>query len=142
LIDESGNNLGITDTYKAMYMASNVGLDLVEVAQKDNLPLCKILDYGKYKYEQAKTKKSQQPKNIVKELKMSPRIDSHDIEIKIKKVKEWLQDGCKVYVAIQFRGRENTHHENGYNIINKFTPLGNSTQPKLEGNTLSIWLTR
>jgi len=114
------------------------------MAQRDGIPVCKILDYGKMKYEQSKNNKKSSQKMSIKEVKMSPRIDKHDVSTKLKQVQKWIGEGHKVYVAVQFRGRENTHKELGLPILEPFRSLSGATatEPKLDGNLLSIWLTK
>ncbi len=144
LVEENGMQL--MDTRIAMNMAIAANLDLVEVSQKDGWPLCKLLDYGKFKYEQAKKlaeNKKNQPKNILKEIRLSPRIDKHDIGIKVNQVKKFLEENCKVQVSVNFRGRENSYKEIGYEILNNFKIEGaNVTGPKTEGNSITILLTK
>lgn len=127
----------------ALQQAKNAGLDLVEMGQRDGMPVCKIMDFGKMKYDTQKSKKPQ-TKIVVKEIKMSPRIDQHDIDVKIKQVQKWIGEGHKVYVAVQFRGRENTHKELGMPILTPFRQLvgASVTEPKLDGNMLSVYITK
>lgn len=127
----------------ALRLAQDAGLDLVEMSTKEGLPLCKILDYGKFKYEQAKSKKPQ-PKILTKEIKMSARIEKHDIEIKLKQVSKWIAEGHRVEVTVQFRGRENSYKEIGYAILDNFKTVAgaNVVGPRSEGNRITLVLTK
>lgn len=122
LIDEEGNQLGIVPTMEALNMARNKDLDLVEVSPNANPPVCKILDYGKYKFEQEKklrdSKKNQKVLKL-KEIRMQPKIGSGDLDTKAKHIQEFLNDGDKVKVTIRFRGRELAHTELGFDVLNE-----------------------
>ncbi len=136
----------LLDTRIALNIANAENLDLVEISQKDGFPLCKLIDYGKFKYEQAKKlaeNKKNQPKNLLKEIRLSPRIDKHDIEIKVNQVKKFLDENCKVQISVNFRGRENSYKEIGYQILDNFKLENvNITGPKSEGNTITMLLTK
>jgi len=122
LIDESGNKVGVVATTEALQRAKGLGLDLVEVAPNLRPPVCKILDYGKFQYEQAKSgtsNKKHKPKDI-KEIRLGLKIDEHDLKIKSKKVSQFLSKGHKVKIAIRFKGREITHKELGQELLEKF----------------------
>ncbi len=109
VIGPDGKQLGIMDTKEALAMAKEMGLDLVEVAPNAQPPVCRIMDWGKYKYEQAKKEKQAKKKarhNQIKEMQFRPKISEHDFMIKIKKVKEFIEDGYKVKVVVRLRGRE------------------------------------
>ena len=112
LIDEEGNQKGIVPTLEALKLARDSDLDLVEVSPNANPPVCKILDYGKYRFEQEKklrdSKKNQKVLKM-KEIRMQPKIGSGDLDTKSKHIQEFLNDGCKVKVTIRFRGRELAH---------------------------------
>ncbi len=114
VIDPSGNMVGILSTGEALRLAQESGLDLVEVSPKAQPPVCKILDFGKFKYEEKK-KQSQARKNQfiveLKEIKLRPKTDDHDIAFKVKAAKRFLQEGHKVKFTVRFRGREITHPE-------------------------------
>lgn len=114
--------IGVMPTSVAITKAKYVGLDLIEVSPNAKPPLCKIMEYGKYKYEQQK-REQQKRKNQkvveVKELKIRPNIDPHDLEIKLKKAKEFLSDGNKVKWTIRFRGREMTHKESTASLFDQ-----------------------
>ena len=122
LIDEEGGRTGIVPTREALELAKERDLDLVEVSPNANPPVCKILDYGKYRFEQEKrlrdSRKSQKAlKN--KEIRMQPKIGSGDLDTKAKHVQEFLDEGNKVKVTIRFRGRELAHTELGYDVLNE-----------------------
>jgi translation initiation factor IF-3 len=144
LIDAQGANAGTVDIRFAIRMAQDFGLDLVEMSNKEeNIPLCKILDYGKFKYEQAKSKKPQ-AKILTKEIKMSSRIDKHDVDIKFKQVASWIAEGHRVEVSVQFKGRENSYKELGYAILDNFknVPGAAVTGPKADGNRITLFLNK
>ena len=118
LIDENGKQIGIVPLQEALRIASEKGLDLVEVAPQANPPVCKILDYGKFLYELKKKEKEARKKQRehaidVKDMMLSVRIDEHDLKVKLKHMREFLMDGDKVRVRIRFRGREHLHPELG-----------------------------
>ena len=122
LIDEEGNQKGIVPTLEALKLARDSDLDLVEVSPNANPPVCKILDYGKYRLEQEKklrdSKKNQKVLKM-KEIRMQPKIGSGDLDTKSKHIQEFLNDGCKVKVTIRFRGRELAHTELGFDVLNE-----------------------
>ena len=120
LIDDEGNQKGIVPTLEALRMAKERELDLVEVSPNANPPVCKILDFGKYRFEQEKklrdSKKNQKVLKL-KEIRMQPKIGSGDLDTKAKHVQEFLNDGDKVKVTIRFRGRELAHTELGFDVL-------------------------
>lgn len=122
LIDAEGQNRGVIDTQEALELASEAGLDLVEISPNNNPPICKILDLGKYKY-QAQKKASEQRKKQktqeVKEIKMRPNIDTHDYDVKMRSVRKFLEEGDKVKLTMRFRGREMAHQELGLEVLMK-----------------------
>ena len=122
LIDDEGNQLGIVPTQEALKLAKEKDLDLVEVSPNANPPVCKILDYGKYRFEQEKklrdSKKNQKVLKL-KEIRMQPKIGSGDLDTKAKHIQEFLNEGDKVKVTIRFRGRELAHTELGYDVLNE-----------------------
>ena len=124
LIDDEGNQKGIVPTLEALKMARERELDLVEVAPTANPPVCKILDFGKYRFEQEKklrdSKKNQKVLKL-KEIRMQPKIGSGDLDTKAKHVQEFLDAGDKVKVTIRFRGRELAHTELGYDVLKEVT---------------------
>jgi translation initiation factor IF-3 len=147
-IDQDGNQKGIVNIEDALKTALEVGLDLVEVAPEAKPPVCKLLDYGKYKFDQEKLnkeskKKSKQKKD--KEIRMQPKIEEHDLQFKSKHIKEFLDDGFKVKVTVRFRGREMAHTERGVVILQKVLELLADSyvvekNPKLEGKFMSMLL--
>ncbi len=122
LIDDEGEKNGIIATREALELAKERNLDLVEVSPNANPPVCKILDFGKYRYEQEKrlrdSRKNQKQLKI-KEIRMQPKIGSGDLDTKAKHVQEFLDEGDKVKVTIRFRGRELAHTELGYDVLNE-----------------------
>ena len=122
LIDEEGEQKGIVPTLEALKMAKERDLDLVEVAPNANPPVCKILDFGKYRFEQEKklrdSRKNQKVLKV-KEIRMQPKIGSGDLDTKAKHIKEFLSEGNKVKVTIRFRGRELAHTELGYLVLDE-----------------------
>ncbi|WNK00059.1 translation initiation factor IF-3 [Thalassospiraceae bacterium LMO-JJ14] len=122
LVDADGEMVGVIGLQEAIDMAVEVGLDLVEVSPNADPPVCKILDYGKYKYEaQKKANEARKKQKIieVKEIKMRPGIDDHDYEVKMKAVRRFLDDGDKVKMTIRFRGREMAHQELGLKVLER-----------------------
>ena len=122
LIDENGENRGIVSISEALRIADDAGLDLIEISPQAVPPVCKVLDYGKYKYEVQKrkneAKKNQKVVNI-KELKLRPVIDTHDYEVKVKQAKKFLSQGDKVKFTMRFKGREMSANDMGIGILNK-----------------------
>ena len=122
LIDQDGNMVGVVSPDEAIKMAKNVGMDLVEISPNASPPVCKILDYGKFKYEQQKkaheAKKKQKVIHI-KEVKLRPNIDDHDFNIKMKNVHKFLDAGDKVKITLRFRGREMAHQDLGMKLLDR-----------------------
>ena len=146
LIDELGENRGVVSIKEALEAAEEVGLDLIEISPQANPPVCKILDYGKYKYEVQKrkneAKKNQKVVNI-KELKLRPAIDTHDYEVKLKQAKKFLSQGDKVKFTMRFKGRELSANNMGKELLDKIIEdldlIGKvDSQPKLEGQQMSM----
>ena len=122
LIDENNAQLGIVPTFQALNLARERGLDLVEVAPTAVPPVCRILDYGKFKYEQSKKEREarKNQKNVLlREIRMKPKIDDHDIDFKTRTVEKLLKEGDKVKVTIMFRGREVTHPQIGRALLDR-----------------------
>lgn len=122
LIGTNGDMIGIKPTYEALNMARSAGLDLVEIAPNANPPVCKIMDFSKYLYEKEKQEKENRKKqreNVLKEIRINPRIAINDLETKIRHMEEFLKKGDKVRVTIVFHGREAQHKELGEEILNK-----------------------
>ena len=148
LIDDKGDQKGIVPTIEALKMAKEQELDLVEVAPQANPPVCKILDYGKYRFEQEKklrdSKKNQKQLKL-KEIRMQPKIGSGDLDFKSKHIQEFLTEGNKVKVTIRFRGRELAHTELGYDVLKEVLKRLNDEyviekQPAMEGRFMSMTL--
>ena len=122
LITESGDNLGPTDRDEAIRRATEAGLDLVEIAPNSDPPVCKILDFGKYKYqEQKKAAEARKNQKVVeiKEIKMRPNIDDHDYGVKVKAIHRFFEEGDKVKITLRFRGREMAHTELGMDLMRR-----------------------
>src|SRR5215471_16255669 len=120
LVDERGQMVGVVDRNEALAMASDVGLDLVEIAPNADPPVCKILDFGKYKYEEQKKKNEARKKQKiieVKEIKLRPSIDDHDYDVKMRSMVKFIEEGDKVKVTMRFRGRELAHQELGMDVL-------------------------
>ena len=122
VIDENGEQKGVMKTFDAIRLAEDAGLDLVEVSPNANPPVCKILDFGKYRYEMEKKQRDAKKNQTivkVKEIRMQPKIDKHDLETKSKFIAEFLNEGNKVKVSVRFRGRELAHPELGKVVLDK-----------------------
>ena len=122
LIGHTGDQVGVVDIDTALKMADEVGLDLVEIAPDANPPVCKIMDFGKYKYEiaqKAREARQNQTHIVVKEVRMRPKIENHDYETKRAHIEKFLKGGDKVKVTMQFRGREQTRPELGYKLLQR-----------------------
>ncbi len=122
LIDAEGRNRGTVDIVEAQQVATEAGLDLVEIVPNASPPVCKILDYGKYRFlEQKKSSEARKRQKIVeiKEIKLRPGIDDHDYDTKMKAVQRFFEDGDKVKVTLRFRGREMAHQDIGYRLLEK-----------------------
>ncbi|MBT4137497.1 MAG: translation initiation factor IF-3 [Candidatus Latescibacteria bacterium] len=118
LIDQEGEQLGVVETAKALELAEEADLDLVEVAPNGRPPVCRIMDYGKYQYEQSKkAKKGRQHASQLKEIRMRVRISDHDYQFKMRHVEKFLTQRHKVRVAVEFRGRENAHRNMGRELL-------------------------
>jgi translation initiation factor IF-3 len=148
LIGAGGEQVCIVPAFKALEAAREQGLDLVEVSPDARPPVCKILDYGKYKYEHEKREKEARKKQhivVVKEIKIRPKIGEHDLEVKLKHVKEFFEEGDRVRLIITFRGREMAHQDLGRAVLEKalaaLSEHGVLEQhPKFEGNNLGCLL--
>ena len=149
LISADGSQVGIISTADAMRLSEEKGLDLVEVAPQANPPVCKIMDYGKYKYEQAKkTKKAKKNQNVmnVKEVQMGLKIEAHDFNVKLRMARKFLENKDKVKVRVKFRGRELMHKDLGFGLMNRLIKgiedLGKvESKPKMEGRNMFMILT-
>ena len=144
LIDQDGGNAGVVSPATAMEMAEEVGLDLVEISPGANPPVCKIMDFGKFKYEQQKKAveaKKKQKIIEIKEVKFRPNIDTHDYDVKMRSVNKFLGDGDKVKVTLRFRGREMAHQERGRELLEKIAGdieeiAKIEAMPKMEGRQM------
>jgi translation initiation factor IF-3 len=147
VIGPSGQQLGVLPLGDAINLARSQGVDLVEIAPNAQPPVCKLVDYGKFKYEQAKKEKGQQkPANKVKEIQLRPSIDPHDFGVKLGHAIDFLCEDMKVKVALRFRGREMAHKEFGFQVVNKFiedlAPYAHAdSEPKLQGRGITVMLT-
>jgi len=148
VVDADGNQLGIMPTRDAMKMAEERQLDLVEIAPQAKPPVCRIMDFGKYKYEQSKREKEARKKQRIielKEIKMRPNIEDHDFYVKVKNAVRFLKDGDKVKATMVFRGREIVHTQLGRQLLvrmaEELKDLCNiERQPKLEGKNMIMIL--
>ena len=148
VVGSDGSQIGILETRAALEMAQEQDLDLVEIAPQADPPVCRIMDYGKYKYEQAVRKKEARKKQslvVVKEMKMRPKIDRHDYETKKGHVVRFLEQGAKVKVTIMFRGRETVHPELGQRLLDRLADEVQEiakvdTPPKLDGRNMTMVL--
>lgn len=146
LIDQDGEQVGIVATDEARDIAAAAGLDLVEVAPNSRPPVCRIMDYGKYKYEQARKAKEAKKKQhtvTVKEIKLRPKIEEHDYGFKMRHARRFLDDGDKVKFTLRFRGREMTHPELGERVLEKIkVDLGETivveSDIRREGRTMTM----
>jgi translation initiation factor IF-3 len=144
VIDFNGEQLGIMQTADAVALAKSKGLDLIEISPNAQPPVCKILDFGKYKYDESKKNKrgSKSPSSKIKEVKLHVAIDQNDYNVKLKRSAEFLEKGFKLKVSLMFRGRELAHSEIGFDVMGRF--LGDlseygtvDSEPKLFGKVMS-----
>ncbi|MCL1997204.1 MAG: translation initiation factor IF-3 [Turicibacter sp.] len=149
LIDVDGTQMGIVFSREAQRIADEKKLDLVKISPTAKPPVCKIMDYSKFKFDQQKKEKEARKRQRivdVKELRLSPNIDTHDINVKVKKAIEFLSSGDKVKITIRFRGRELSNKEGAYSIMNDFAEKVREfgvidKPPKMEARTMSMFLT-
>ena len=149
LIGEDGEQKGIMPIKEAMRLAQEAELDLVKIAPKAQPPVCKIIDYGKYRYELARKEKEAKKKQKtveVKEVRRSPNIDTNDLNTKVNNAKKFISKGNKVKITLRFRGREMAHVQQSKHILDDFAELLKDIavvekQPKLEGRSMSMVLT-
>ena len=148
LIDDEGNNHGVVATNKALQMAEDKDLDLVVVSQNQEPPVCKIMDYGKYKYElekKAKEAKKKQHVVTIKEIKVRYKIDTHDYLVRINNIKKFIAQGNKVKVVVMLRGREMQHSKLAFDLANKFIedlkgePMVVEKKPSLDGRNVVMF---
>ena len=148
LIGDDGEQLGIVAIQKAQDIAVEKGMDLVKIAPQAKPPVCKIMDYGKFRFEQAKREKEARKNQRVveiKEIRLTPNIDIGDLNTKVKNACRFLKDGDKVKVSVRFRGREVTHSSLGQDLLHRFAELCSECstvekQPKLEGRQMLMFL--
>ena len=145
MIDENGSQIGVVPTAQALEIAVSRGLDLVEVAANVRPPVCRIMDYGKYQYEQSKKAKAAKKKQHIiqlKEIRMRPKTEEHDYQFKLRHVRDFLAEGCKVKVTVVFRGREMAHKDYGQRVMERMVVdladvAETESPPKFEGRNLS-----
>ena len=148
LIDSTGDNKGVVDFQTAMSMAEAAGLDLVEISPNTNPPVCKILDFGKYKFQaQKKAAEARKKQKVVeiKEIKLRPMIDDHDYDVKMRSMKRFFEEGDKVKITLRFRGREMAHQELGYKLLERVkvdtAPIAKiESEPRFEGRQMVMLL--
>ncbi|WP_343564152.1 translation initiation factor IF-3 [Kiloniella sp. b19] len=148
LIDAEGEQLGIFATKEALNRAYDAGLDLVEISPNAEPPVCKIMDYGRYRYENQKKKAEARKKQKIveiKELKVRPNIDTHDYDVKMKSAHKFIGSGDKVKVTMRFRGREITHQEIGLEVLKRIAAdleeiAKVETHPRIEGRQMTMVL--
>ena len=149
LIGESGEQLGIMSSREALKLAEEAGLDLVKIAPTAKPPVCKIVDYGKYKYEQVRKEKEAKKKQKVidiKEIRLSPNIDTNDLNTKIGAARKFLTKGDRVKITLRFRGREMAHMNNSKHILDDIAQSLSDIAvvekaPKVEGRSMTMFLT-
>ena len=148
LIGQNGEQLGIMSSRQALEMAEELELDLVKIAPTAKPPVCKIMDYGKYRYEQSKREKDARKNQkviSVKEVRLSPTIEEHDTQVRVRDCLKFLANGDKVKVSIRFRGRMITHSEVGLDVMNEFYErvkdhANMDRKPSTEGRTMTMML--
>ena len=148
LIDTTGDNKGAVPIETALSMAEAAGLDLVEIAPNSSPPVCKILDYGKYKFQaQKKAAEARKKQKVVevKEIKLRPMIDDHDYDVKMRSMKRFFEEGDKVKITLRFRGREMAHQELGYRLLDRVKVDTGSfakveSEPRFEGRQMVMML--
>lgn len=148
MVDVDGSQVGIMPLNEALRLAEEQGLDLVEVAPQARPPVCRIMDFGKYKYEQSKKEKEARRKQRIiniKEVKLRPGIEDHDFRVKARNARRFLQGGDKVKVTLMFRGREIVHPQLGQQLLEKMAlevqDIGHvEKRPKLEGRNMTMIL--
>ena len=149
VVSESGEQLGIMSAREAMKLAQEAELDLVKIAPTAKPPVCKIIDYGKYRYEQARKEKEAKKKQRtveVKEVRLSPNIDTNDLNTKMNNARKFISKGNKVKVTLRFRGREMAHMSSSRHVLDDFADLLSDIAtvekaPKVEGRSMTMFLT-
>jgi translation initiation factor IF-3 len=148
VIGQNGEQVGVVALYEALKMAEEAGLDLVEIVPNSSPPVCKVIDYGKYRYDQTKREKENKKSQHhvkVKEVKVKPNIGVHDLQTKIRHARDFIEEGDKVKITCQFRGREMMHPEFGEKVINQICQeLADIAQkeapPKMFGKIMNVVL--
>ncbi|MDE7022146.1 MAG: translation initiation factor IF-3 [Lachnospiraceae bacterium] len=148
VIGESGEQLGVMATRDALKLAEEAGVDLVKIAPTAKPPVCKIVDYGKFKYEQTRKEKEAKKKQKVieiKEIRLSPNIDTNDLNTKVNAARKFITKGDRVKVTLRFRGREMTHMNNSKHILDDFAQALSDIAvmekaPKVEGRSMTMFL--
>jgi len=148
LISDTGEQLGVMPLDEALNTAFDQGLDLVLMSPDAKPPVCKVMDYGKYRFEQSKREKEAKKKqNIIeiKEVRLSPSIEEHDINVRVKNAQKFLKQGNKIKVSIRFKGRQMAHTKLGFDVMNDFAKRLEGecvveTKPKLEGRNMMMML--
>jgi translation initiation factor IF-3 len=146
VVAPDGEQIGVKKLAEAMWLAEQLGMDLVEVAPNAKPPVCKIMDYGKFKYEQSvrdREARKKSTRTVIKETRLTPRIAEHDFQLQARRTAEWLEDGDKVKVTVRFRGRERERPEYGQRVLDKLMDaigdLGTVEQaPSLEGRNMTM----
>jgi len=149
LIGADGSQVGVMPIKEALALAEEAHLDLVEIAPQASPPVCRVMDYGKFKYQQSKKQQEARRRQTtiqVKEIKVRPKIEEHDMGFKLKNSRRFLAEGDKVKISVIFRGREIAHPDRGYRILAQMAEAladvgGVEQQPKLEGRNLSMIVT-
>ena len=149
VIGEEGQQLGIMSSHDALKLAEEAGLDLVKIAPTANPPVCRIVDYGKFKYEQLRKEKEAKKKQKIveiKEIRLSPNIDTNDLNTKVSAARKFLEKGNKVKITLRFRGREMAHMNNSKHILDDFAESLKDIAviekaPKVEGRSMTMFLT-
>lgn len=148
LIDEEGGQVGVVSIKDALQRAEDAGLDLVEVSPQASPPVCRLIDYGKYKYQQSKKAHEAKKKQViieVKEVSLTPNTDSHDLKTKQNHIRRWVADKSRVKVSVKFRGREMSHQELGFRVIDQLLEgiddiVTKEGRPRFEGRRLTVTL--
>jgi translation initiation factor IF-3 len=148
VVSETGEQLGVMPTQQALDLSRQRELDLVEVAPDATPPVCRIMDFGKYKYTQSRRQKEARKKQtvvLVKEVKMGPKTEKHDFDFKVKHVRRFLEEGHKAKVTVRFKGREMAHTELGWKMLQRMVDAVNDiahveNNPRMEGRMLHIML--
>ena len=148
MVAPDGSQIGVKKLAEAMWLADQLGLDLVEVAPEAKPPVCRLMDYGKFKYEQSvreREARKHQKRTVIKELRMAPRIGDHDFDITLRRALEFLEEGDKVKVTVRFRGREQERPEYGRRLLDRLAErVGDAAQieqtPTQEGRLMTMVL--